>query len=87
MDDNNIDNLFDDMDNLPPAFLEALEALYSTNPTNAQKINILINEVGDCNVSYMGMFKDPPEEHERMKMIMMELDYLEKIGIYKPDFY
>jgi hypothetical protein len=73
---------------LPQEWQDALNALYgkyATNPTNAQKVNILIREVGDCGVSYSGMWKDTPEDHERMKMHVMEMEYLEKIGLHKPD--
>jgi hypothetical protein len=74
---------------LPQEYQDALKALYEKfgSQTTKQKLNVLITEVGDCCVTYMGMYKDTPEEHERFKVRVMELDYLEKIGLYKPECY
>ncbi len=74
---------------MPQEWQDALNEFfgrYATNPTNTQKLNILIRELGDCCVSYMGMSRDTPEQHEAVKVRIMELDYLEGIGLHKPDF-
>lgn len=76
-------------ENYPEEFKTTLEALYSkfsTDPTDAQRMNILITEVGDCCVAYSGMSRDSEEEFNRMKICILELDYLQKIGVYQPEY-
>lgn len=74
---------------LPQEWQAALNEFYrkyATNPTNTQKINTLILKLGDCSVCYMGMSRDTPEQQEAVKLRVLELDYLERVGLYKPDF-
>lgn len=73
-------------ENHPQEFVDAINALYAkygTDQTVKQKINILIEQVGDCCVHCTPMYKTE-EEHDLLKMALMEMDYLEKIGVYKP---
>ena len=75
-------------DTISTEWKEALNELfnkYGNNQSTEQKLNILIKELGDCCVSYMGMGRDTPEQHEEFKYRIMALSYLENIGIYKPE--
>ena len=64
------------------AALAGLYARYGNDQTPGQKINILERELGGpVQVSYMGMHRDPPEEHERMKLVVLEADWLENVGL------
>ena len=70
---------------------EALANLYHTysdNPTDKQKIAILERELGGThNVSYMGMWKDTEADHDRVKVSVLEMSWLEAVGLYEPDFH
>lgn len=71
---------------IPQEWKDALNKLYleySTNPTTQQKINILISMFGDCCLSYNG----DPEVYDNLKMSVLELEYLESIGLYKPNLF
>jgi len=80
----------------PPEFVEALNLFYSkysSDPTDAQKLNILNKYFGEPIVSihYYGQGYDTPEVQEKMcqelMMKTLELDYLQEIGLYKPEYF
>jgi predicted RNase H-like HicB family nuclease len=57
--------------------LNKLYSKYSSNPTLDQKLNILIQTLGDCNIYYNGLAEDS-EEYKIKKVSVLELEYLEK---------
>lgn len=72
---------------LPKDYQAALAELYSKygkDQTDEQKLNILINELGDCYVSAMGDYAWTDEERRALKIRVMELEYLEHAGIHNP---
>ena len=79
----------------PQAWQDALDALYvqyATEPTPAQRIKILESALGlnAPGVSYCiestADWRIPKEEIELRNMRCLELDYLEQIGLHKPQY-
>jgi hypothetical protein len=68
--------------------LDALYAKFASNPTQAQRIKILEVALGWTDGQYYigstSDWRDDPELVEWRKMKIMELDYLESLGLYKP---
>ena len=72
-----------------PECQTALNVLYekfSDNPTNTQKINILKKEMGDCNISYIGMSSDTSEQHDIVSIKVLEFEYLAREGLITPEY-
>jgi hypothetical protein len=84
------------MDSYPQEWQDALDALYtqySNAPTPVQSIKILEHALGlDTNgvsysISSTSDWRIPQEEIDLRNMYYLELDYLELIGLYKPEYF